>query len=250
MAIISMVEKTLQNLGLEDKEIKVYLACLKLGPSPVRKIAENAGINRQTVYDILKGLIGTGLISYYHKDKRQYFIAEDPSRLKDVLRQRRDLLEKTETEMSEIIPQLKSIYNNAAVKPVAKFYEGYAGIELVLKDVIKSCRDGSEKSYYVYSAASIKRYLYNVYPNFSKDRIDSGIGVKVISIGPGGETRGLDERKWLTKKDSAPTYILIYAGKLGMISVDANEKPIGVIIEDKNIYQTQKMIFEFVWENL
>ncbi len=245
-----MVEKTLENLGLDEKEIKIYLACLKLGPSPVRKIAETVDINRQTVYDVLKGLIETGLISYYHQDKRQYFIAEDPAQLKAVIHQRQEILEKTKQEISEIIPQLKSIYNNAGRKPVAKFYEGYAGIELILKDVISRCQEQADKSYDVYSASSIKKYLYNVYPNFSKDRIKAGIKVRVISIGPGGETRGLDERKWLTQKDSAPTYILIYAGRLAMISVDSNEKPIGVIIEDKNIYQTQKMIFEFNWENL
>ena len=62
--------------------------------------------------------------------------------------------------------------------------------------------------------------------------------------------RGLDERRWLTKKESTPTYTLIYDNKVAMISVDAENKPLGVIIEDKNIYQTQKMIFEFIWDKL
>ncbi|MAF14015.1 MAG: transcriptional regulator [Parcubacteria group bacterium] len=245
-----MIENILKTLGLSDKEVKVYLSCLKAGPSSVRKIAEIADINRGTTYDILKSLIEQGLISYYHKDKKQYFIAEDPEKLKDTLDRKKQELEKTKKSVDQIIPELKSIYNKAGAKPVAKFYDGYSGIKLILQDVISSSNEIAEKEYYVFSSSAIKDYLYNVYPEFSDDRIKKGIKVKVISIGPGGETRGLDERKWLTKKESAPTYIIIYSDKLAMISVDDNQKPIGVIIEDKNIYQTQKMTFEFIWGKL
>lgn len=37
----------LKNAGLADKEAKVYLAMLELGPSPVLPIAAKAGVNRQ-----------------------------------------------------------------------------------------------------------------------------------------------------------------------------------------------------------
>ncbi len=244
-----MLEQTLKKLGLSDKEIKVYLSCLKLGPSPVRKVAIEAGINRGTTYDILKDLIELGLVSYYHQAKKQYFIAEDPAKLKDVLEQKQQQLEKIKTDVDEIIPQLKSIYDNAKSKPVVKFYEGEAGIKVVLQDVLESCQANLLKEYYVYSSSAIKKYIYEVFPEFTPQRINKGIEVKVISIGPGGETKGLDERKWLSKKESAPTYTLIYANKVAMISVD-NEKPIGVIIQDQNIFKTQKMIFEFAWEKL
>jgi len=244
-----MIEKILQNIGLSDKEIKIYLSCLSSGPSSVRRIAEKSGINRGTVYDILKSLQELGLVSYYHKDKHQYFIAEDPAKLQDVLEQKKKQLEKNKKEIDSIIPELKSIYNTTGQKPVVKYYEGVSGIRAVLKDVLTSCKQGSKK-YYVYSSSTIKQYLYAAYKSFSTDRITAGIEVQTISIGPGGETRGLDERKWLTKKVSTPTYILIYDNKLAMISVDSANKPIGVIIEDKNIYQTQKIIFEFIWEKI
>ena len=245
-----MTEKVLQKVGLSDKEIKIYLTSLRLGPSSVRQVADSSGINRGTTYDILKSLIDLGLVSYYHKDKKQYFIAEDPEKIKDAIDDKKEELEKTKTEIDKIIPELKSIYNKAGEKPVVKFYEGYAGIKFVLQDLLKSLQRSEEKEYYVYSSSTIKEYLYNVYPEFSQDRFKQGVSVKEISIGPGGETRGLDTRKWLTRKESAPSYTLIYDGKVAMISVDASNKPIGVIIEDTNIYQTQKMIFEFSWSKL
>lgn len=244
-----MIESILKKIGLSDKEIKVYLTCLKLGPSPVRKIATAAEINRGTAYDILRALINLGLVSYYHQDKHQYFIAEDPTKLTDTLEQRVQQLQSTKEELVQLIPQLKSMYDNAGEKPVAKFYEGSGGIKTILRDVLDSCANG-EKQYYVYSSSTIRQHLYEAYRSFSQDRIKAGISVKSISIGPGGETVGLDERKWLSKKESAPTYTLIYEDKMAMVSVDSGSKPIGVIIEDKNIYQTQKMIFDFIWQQL
>jgi hypothetical protein len=92
--------------------------------------------------------------------------------------------------------------------------------------------------------------VYDSYRNFTKDRIKAGVSVKSISIGAGGSTAGLDERKWLTKKGGSPTYTLMYEGKIAMVSVDSENKLIGVIVEDENMYKTQKMIFEFVWQKL
>jgi len=246
-----MIESTLQKFGLSDKEIKVYLTSIKLGPSPVRKIAGTAGINRGTAYDVLKSLVEAGLVTYYHKEKNQYFIAEDPSKLKDVLEYKQQQLEKMKGEVDDIIPQLKSIYDNANAKPVVKFYEGLAGVKTILQDVINTMSaDGAPKEYYAYSSSSIKNYLYASYPEYSNDRIAAGVYVKVISIGPGGEVRGLDERKWLTQEETAPTYTLIYGGKVAIISVDQSDKPHGVLIKDENIYITQKITFEVIWKSL
>jgi|SRR3989338_8640374 len=244
-----MIEEVLQKIGFNDKEIQVYMACLQLGPASVRKVADKARINRGTTYDILRSLRGQGLVIYYHQDKHQYFIAEDPAKLKVSLEQKFQKLKEIESEIEEIIPQLKSIYNKAGTKPVVKYYSGLKGVKIILQDVIETCQINS-KEYYVFSSSTIKNYLYGAYPDFSDDRIGAKIKVKVISIGPGGEMRGLDERRWLTKKESTPTYTLIYDNKVAMISVDAENKPLGVIIEDKNIYQTQKMIFEFIWDKL
>jgi len=245
-----MIENTLKKLGLSEKEINVYLSCLKLGPSPVRKIAFSAEINRGTAYDILKALIELGLVSYYHQDKHQYFTAEDPSRLNAALEKRQQELIEVKGEVADIIPQLKSIFEQSGSKPVMKLYDGSSGLKIILQDVISCCQASNEKNYYVFSSSAIKKNLYEAYLDFSDDRIRAGISVKVISIGPGGQTLGLDERRWLTEKDSAPTYTLIYAGKVAMISLDNTQKPIGVIIKDNNLYQTQKMIFEFIWDKI
>ena len=75
--------------------------------------------------------------------------------------------------------------------------------------------------------------------------------VKTISLGAGGQVVGLDERKWLKgPKDLKATYEIIYGGKIAHISLDFAANPVGIVIENPEIYKTQKLIFEFNWKNL
>src|SRR3989344_608458 len=108
-----MTENVLKQLGFSDKEVVVYLACLRLGPSPVRRIAQEAGINRGTTHDILRAFINSGLVSYYHQEKKQYFIAEDPGKLTDVVRRREEELTALRQTLADAVPQLRSMHNTA-----------------------------------------------------------------------------------------------------------------------------------------
>lgn len=258
-----MLTNILEQIGINEKEAKVYLACLRLGPSPVRRIAEETGVNRGTCYDLLRALMEKGLVSYYHQDKHKYFVAEDPSNLTELVSEQEKKLEKTRQDLKEIIPELKSIYDNAEDKPVVKYYEGLRGVKTILQDVLNSFTEEKQKEYFVYSAANIRRFLFRAYPDFTKRRIRAKIRVRAIAIGSGGRLCGLDQRRWLLlnsvksisqgtprSQKSSPTYILIYQNKTALISVGRDKNPHGVIIEDEGIYQTQVLLFEKLWESL
>ncbi|MDP2693158.1 MAG: helix-turn-helix domain-containing protein [bacterium] len=239
----------LKKLGFSDKSAKVYLALLSLGPSSVRKLAEKCELNRGTTYDALKWLQEKGVVNYYNKDKKQIFVAEDPVRLNNIVKENKEKLESAEKKLEKVIPELQALFNKGGERPVAKYYNKKE-ISKILEDVISTCEESAEKSYYIYSAEGVRKYLYEEFPTFSDVRIAKGINVKVIAVGEGGETRGLDERKYLKAKTDTPTYILIYSGKTAYISLDAKGEPVGVVIENEGVYQTQKLIFNTLWGNL
>ena len=279
-----MFVENLRQLGLGEKEISVYLALISTGPVPVRGLAQKAGVNRGTTYDILKALMDEGLVSYYKQynrsDKKQYFIAEPPQKLLEAVENKKRGLETLKLELKKSLPEIESLYEKSGAKPVAKYYEGSSGLRIILQDVIATMKlnspnpslekrgtpsllspfgrslrqreGGGEFSpmYFVYSSADIKEYLYKAYPDFNDDRIKAGIRNQVIAFEQGGELAGLDERKCLSKVHDAPTYMLIYNGKVAMISLSGSGQPVGVIMEDMGLYQTQKIIFEFVWSKL
>lgn len=246
-----MLEKSLQKFGLKNKEIKIYLALLSFGPSSVRKISQETKINRGTSYDVLKKLIEIGLVSYYEKKSHQYFTPEDPAKIISVLEEKERNIAKTKKEVLKTIPDLQSLYSKIAQKPFVKYYEGYSGTKEILKDILRVTAKLEDRKYFVYSAESIRKYLYKTFKDFSEERIKKDIKVKVIAIGEGGKLRGKDERKWLVNADeNAPNYIIIYGNKTAFISVGQNDEPLGIIIEDEATSQMQKIIFKYLWESI
>lgn len=240
----------LKKLGLSDKEIKVYLGLLEYGAISVRGLAEVTSLNRGTVYDILKKLQDTGLVSFYQQDTKQKFVAEEPDKLLRLVQNQENELYKTKNKIAELIPELRSIQDKGGDKPTIKFYEGKKGVRIILEDVLAAMNKENSKEYFIYSATECSDDINNAYPNFTQDRIKQKIKVKAISLAEGGETHGLDERRWLGTHDESATFILIYAGKSAFISRNAKGSPVGVIIENKMIYETQKIIFNKLWNLL
>ncbi len=241
-----------ERIGLSDKETIIYLALLKSGAISVRGLAEITKLNRGSVYDILKKLQTRGLVSFYHHKTKQKFIAEDPEKLKILIEEKEQKLRMAKGDIEKIIPELKSMQDKNGKKPTTKFYEGRAGIKTILDDVLEALEDENkdEREYYVYSAKEASEDIKDACPNFTKERIKKGIEVKAISLAGGGVTSGLDERRWLGTEQDSATFILIYAGKCAFISRDALNVPVGVIIENEMIYETQKIIFLQLWNLL
>lgn len=239
-----------KKLNLSDKETKVYLSLLEYGDMSVRSLAELADLNRGTTYDILKGLQERGLVTYYHRATKQHFVAEDPEKLLKVLKNQKEELGNLEEKIKEALPELTSLQDKGGNKPVTKFYEGKEGIKTILSDVLKVVGEENEKEYYVYSAKNSSEDINKAFPDFTKDRIKKKIKVKAISLAEGGRTYGLDERKWLGINDASATFIIIYRGKCAFISRDSKNLPVGVIIENKMISETQQKIFLQLWNLL
>jgi len=238
-----------KKLGFSDKEARVYLVLLSMGPSSVRNLAKKAELNRGSVYDALKWLKDEGLVNYYEKDAKQYFVAEDPGKLHEMVERQTTKLTDVNKKLREVVAELKSVYDRGGERPVARYYEK-GEIRNILEDVLGQCEKSGETEYRVYSDAAIREYLYDGFESFSDARVGKGISVKVIAIGGGGELRGLDERKWLKVKNGTPTYILIYPGNTAYISLNAQGDLVGVVIENDGVYATQKNIFDALWEKL
>src|SRR4051812_6506264 len=94
--------RQIEEFGLSEKEARVYLASLMLGPAGVQRIADQAGIKRVTTYVILESLIHVGLVSQSLRGKKTFFVAEDPVSLQR-------LLEKKQREIADQQRQFDSI---------------------------------------------------------------------------------------------------------------------------------------------
>lgn len=242
----------LKDLGLSAKEIAVFTALLDIGTSEVSDITKRSEVNRGTCYDILESLEEQGLVVRSEHGKRFKFSSISPERLIQVLHDKRAKLERFQKEIETNLPELMARFGAGSGKPKVSVWEGKNGIRTILEDVLESVSKSKNKEYFVFSSSGLRESIYKAMPEFSKERIKKRITVKSIALGEGGRLVGMDERKWLSKKDVkvSATYELIYANKVAHISLNESGDPIGVIIENPGIYETQKIIFNSLWESI
>lgn len=245
-----MLEKELQKLGLSDKEAKVYLSSMELGPTPVQGISKKAGVNRATTYVMIESLIERGLMSSFEKGKKRFFTAESPDQLLSILH-KEELEAKEKTRQFEgILPELKILFAAAEEKPRVKFFEGVEGLKAIQDDVLKSKYDQLDEI--VALDAS-----YRTFPPATQDHRQKliektkNIPVRVIYTTKKGATlsqkEGRRERRYIPpEKFPFTTDTIIYGNKLAIGTSEG--KLMGVIIESKEITEALRSIFNLAWE--
>jgi len=119
--MITVEEKVLQQMGLTEKEARIYLALLELGSGAVGEIAKKANIKRPTVYVVVEGLVKKGLVSEQPGGRGTVYIADDPAAFEKSAKQRL-------SDFSEMLPFLRAKFNRGK-KPRIKYYEGKEAIE-------------------------------------------------------------------------------------------------------------------------
>lgn len=124
-------ETTLKQFGLNNKEIKTYIALLQLGKATVLEIAKKSGIKRPTTYLTLEELAKKGLISKIPRKNKTLFVAENPEKLIQIS-------EKRKKDIISIIPSLLGIHNVKIDKPQVQLYEGKEGIQQAYEIIMQT----------------------------------------------------------------------------------------------------------------
>jgi len=250
--IYKMIEKILKKIGLSDKEIKVYLATLKMGSQPASVIAKHSGVNRATVYDIFDHLIKKGLASKIDKGAAIYFQILDPENLINYLeRDKKEYIRKIEKEktvLSEILPAIKSIENPASTKPKVQFFEGEKGVREAYENTLKS----SEPIRSYANVEEMHKGLPNFFPEYYKRRKKAGI--KIRAIMPDNKLsieRHKQDAKELRKsklvdhnKSSFSPEINIFDDK---VLIASWREKMAVIIESQEIADLHKKMYDLLW---
>ncbi|MFC1638704.1 TrmB family transcriptional regulator [Patescibacteria group bacterium] len=240
----------LRQLGFSDREIKVYLSLMSRGSLSVRKLAKETELNRGSVYEALKSLRDMGLVGVYQKHKKQFYLPEDPEKLMEVVERREQGILNLKRRVGEVLPELRSLHSSGREGPAVKYYEGLKGVNIILKDVLTTMSElpSGDRLYRVFSSPHLRQFIYSNFPTFTKDRIARDIRARVLVIGQGSEERPLVEQRRIPgRSESAPTYSFIYGSKVAFVSLDESESPIGVLVEDERIAETQRIVFDHVW---
>lgn len=245
-------EKQLMDAGLSEKESKVYLASLELGPETAQNIAKKAGINRVTTYVQIESLKGKGLMSEFEKGKKTFYSAETPDRLDTLLNAMESDLSFKREELQKVIPALGELFAGAGERPKVRFYEGVEGTKAIRDEFLKN------KSKKVYSFTNLDKLL-GQFPKhedeFTTKRAAAGIESFVIYTREAGKLENDTKAAQLRVTKFVPADkipidadIAIFDYKVSFANYKA--KPVAIIIENKEIADTLRAIFNFLWSSL
>ena len=242
-----MLLNDLQNLGLSDKEAKLYLAVLELGEANIGQIALKSGVKRTTAYDVINSLKEKRLLTEITKGKKALFSAEDPRKLEGQLDEKKETLKK-------ILPELLSITNLLDKKPTIKFYEGNEGIKEVYKDTLNY--PDQELLAWVSQEAVIGFDVEWLDKYYLAKRLAKKIWVRAIApdVPEMQQYKGLDEKSLrktkLVSAEEFPFEVEINLYGKNRIAVMSFVEKIGLIIESPKLYRTLKSIFELNWKDV
>jgi HTH-type transcriptional regulator, sugar sensing transcriptional regulator len=249
--LISQVE----DLGLSNKEARVYVASLMLGPSPVQKIGDFADIKRVTTYVILESLVNLGLVSQTTKGKKTLFIAEDPSNLRRLLSKKEQALKEQKDSFETILPQLKNLKTLPADTPGVRFYDSPEGIRTVLANFISGHKDSVERAYGISNADQIEAFFPEIkFTTGNPDRIKAGLPSRVIYTSAKGPLHHGSDQQLKREIRYVPVDKYPISGDLTIVGHHiimlalAGNRPLGITIESKDIADNLVAFFELAWE--
>lgn len=246
------IQTLLQDIGFSGAEAETYWVLINLETVSVRKVAAQSGVNRGSTYDAIRRLVAAGLVTARRKGEREYFAAENPEKIYDLIRDKRKDLWQVQQQAQKLIPEVMARKARPKGRPLVKYYEDDEGVVVILRDVLQTCSHMQNPGYCVYSTRSMRQYIYRKFPHFTARRVREGIMVRVIAIGDGGEPAGHSERKWLPEPAGADvsSYTIIYGDKVAQISISNDFTPYGVVVEDAGSAAMQRLLFEQLWQTL
>ena len=233
-------EEALAEIGLSDKEVKVYLSLLMLGQSSVNNVAKKSNLNRVTCYDILQSLLEKGFVSYVIKSGVKYFESVDPSKFLDNLKEKQG-------KIQSILPELQEIKASLSEKPNIETYEGINGLKSIFNDILKE-----NKQTDFIGAPKMLEALEFYFPHFIKQKRKQNIFSRVITQDCKSmrEYKKKSPKKYLAMKFAdKPVEVtkIIYSDKVAFLTFK-EKNSIGILIDNKEISSQEKTLFEMLWK--
>ncbi|QQR53055.1 hypothetical protein IPG36_03095 [bacterium] len=250
--IISAIEE----LGLSNKEARVYVAALSAGASSVQRLADQSGIKRVTVYVILESLMGMGLMSQTSKGKKTYFVAEDPANLHRLVDKRQQEVSAQQQGLDALIPKLSQLLVPESDQTTVRLYDTADGIQSVMRTFIKEALRDKQTSVVGFSNLD---QLYSYFPEFrvshaNPERTRAGIKSRFLYTSSQGAvmaqfdqqtrrvSRWIPVDKWPVQGD------FTVAGDSIMMLSFAGSHPTGISIKSPELAQGLRVMFDLAWQ--
>lgn len=236
-----MNNDVLEELGLTNAEIKIYLALLELGTATAGPIMEKSKLQSSVVHMALNKLIEKGFVSFSKEGQRKHYQASNPKHILEYIDEKKERFE-------EILPQLLEKQAKALDKPESALYRGVKGIRELLYELLEA---GGKEHHTFGSSEKSLMMGEGWWVSYHKKRASKGIIAKLVfneslqfwkaeKKYPKSEVR-------YTKAGFEPlTETIIRNDKIGIIIW--TEKPFGILIHNETAASSYNDFFDLLWK--
>lgn len=105
-----MFVTTIESLGLTEKESKLYLTSLRIGPASMQVLARKACVDRGTAYHVAQTLKEKGLFEVVEEGKRPLFRGSNPKKLYGYVEAQKKEADRHFEAMQEMLEDLEELY--------------------------------------------------------------------------------------------------------------------------------------------
>ncbi len=247
--------KDLKILGLTDGEARAYSVLLRIGAASKRDIVREARISSSVVYNILERLMDKGLVTCVVSNGKRYFKPANPSSISALIEDEKEMLRKKEMIISKIMTFHKRMLDvsskNTEIYSV-ETYKGLKGLKSMLKRIIEEeFRTGSVQDWLAMGVTANKHDKFNAMWLYWHSKIRPEHNVKARFILCEDDTEYV---RRLAKTPLADTRVLrtqsstciTVCGQKTLL-MKYSEPSIHVMIDDENIADYFRKIFENLW---
>ncbi len=243
---MNIIITQLKELGLTEKQAKIYLALVEIGKGTAYAIAKQAKLKRSITYVILEELRLKGLVLKIPHDKNQIFIAKDPRKL---------FAEKEEKLVyaKKILPELLARASKDSSKVTTYFFEGNEGIKQALQYGLEKIRDQEILCYYAKAdngSHSIPKFYFDHYNNLNEAK------VKIRGFAPAHNSnkvfrdmdKGSDNQILVLPETEFKSKVSVEISD-SFVRILLHKNSQALIIENKDFSEMMKQVFEMLWQS-
>ena len=239
-----MDHNLLQELGFSERETKVYLALIELGPSTIGPLAKKTKLQPSKIYETIEKLKDKGLVSYSIISKTKQFQAADPKEILNMIEEKKNKFQKT-------IQILEEKQKSNTTKAYSVVHEGFKNIQTFFNQIAESL---TEDDYY-YAFAYTKEYyaptVANLFRNFHQKLEEKKLDDRILGHVDAKEVlqQVYKDNSNLKLKFTENICPLLLIFKDRTVYLPWNEQPIAIEIISKFVHDQHKEFFLGIWED-
>tara|TARA_Y100000310_G_scaffold157610_1_gene157017 strand:- start:346 stop:1071 length:726 start_codon:yes stop_codon:yes gene_type:complete len=232
----------LEDIGLSNAEIKVYIALLELGTSTAGPILDRSGLQSSVVFLTLNKLVDRGFVSFVKEGTRKHYQASNPRHIVDFINEKKERFE-------EVLPELLLKQEAAKEKPEVIVFRNIRGVKELLMELLEA--GGNE--HHTFGSTGDSLMLGKAWwVRYHKKRAQMGIKAKLLFNESLKEWKaevkyGKTEVRYTTEGFEPLTETIIRNNKIGIIIW--TEKPIGILIENSIAAKSYDQFFNIIWKS-